>query len=119
MLNFISGLLVGLLGVAGTLGAAYYTFVGHSQDLDVKMVEIAIGILRAPPADNSPMREWAIQVINGKSGFPFTEQQKAVLLKKELDIGGLFWGKKGEKVWVLPGDTYMSKPPEEQPKFPK
>ena len=51
------------------------------------MVEIGIGILRAPADDDiASIRSWALDVIEKKSGFPFTEEQREVLLQKPLDL---------------------------------
>ncbi len=71
----------------GSLVTAWFGYIGHSQDLDVKMVEIGIGILRAPADDDiASIRSWALDVIEKKSGFPFTREQREVLLKKPLDL---------------------------------
>jgi hypothetical protein len=71
----------------GSLVTAWFGYIGHSQDLDVKMVEIGIGILRAPADDDiASIRSWALDVIEKKSGFPFTEEQREVLLQKPLDL---------------------------------
>ena len=71
----------------GSLVTAWFGYIGHSRDLDVKMVEIGIGILRAPADDDiASIRSWALDVIEKKSGFFFTEEQREVLLKKPLDL---------------------------------
>jgi hypothetical protein len=57
----------------------------NQRQMDVKMVEIGIGILRAPPKDDMVvMRSWAIDVIEQSSGRKFNDEQRAVLLKQEL-----------------------------------
>jgi hypothetical protein len=53
--------------------------------MDVKMVEIGIGILRAPPTEDvTVIRSWAIDVIEKNSGRESTDVQRAALLKQEL-----------------------------------
>jgi len=55
--------------------------------MDVKMVEIRIGILRTPPKDDiAVMRSWAVDVIEQGSGRKFTPAQRSALLKQELPI---------------------------------
>jgi hypothetical protein len=59
----------------------------NERQMDVKMVEIGIGILRAPPKDDiAVMRSWAIDVIEQSSRRKFSAAQRAALLKQELLI---------------------------------
>ncbi len=55
----------GLIGViAGSLIAGGFAFLNTSREMDVKMVEIAVGILSQEPKENiAPAREWAVDVI--------------------------------------------------------
>lgn len=76
-------------GVGGTLlGAALAPLVNfwvNERQMDVKMVEIGIGILRAAPTEDvTVIRSWAIDVIERSSGRKFTDVQRAALLKQEL-----------------------------------
>jgi hypothetical protein len=62
-------------------------YLTNERQMDVKMVEIGIGILRAPPKEDiAVMRGWAIDVIENNSGRKFTEAQRTTLLKQELLI---------------------------------
>jgi hypothetical protein len=88
---------ISLAGVCGTvLGATLSPVVNYfvnERQMDVKMVEIGIGILRAPPVEDiAVIRSWAVDVIEKSSGRKFTEAQRAALLKTELP-------------WVDPGFT--------------
>src|SRR5438552_2414850 len=83
---------ISLAGVGGTvLGAALAPIVNYlvnERQMDVKMVEIGIGILRAPPVEDiAVIRSWAVDVIEKSSGRKFTEAQRAALLKQELPWG--------------------------------
>ncbi len=85
---------VSIAGVVGTvLGTTIAPLVNYwtnERQMDVKMVEIGIGILRAPPKDDiAVMRSWAIDVIEQSSGRKFSPAQRAALLKQELPIR--FW----------------------------
>jgi hypothetical protein len=55
--------------------------------MNVKMVEIGIGILRTEAKDNNAvMRSWAIDSIERSTGRKFTDEQRAALLNKALPI---------------------------------
>ena len=88
-----------LVGAGGiVLGAAVtggFSYLSHKGDLDAKMIELSVGILRAPPTpETTPLREWAIDVIDKRAQFKFNAVQRAALLKRELPFkGGAFsWG---------------------------
>jgi hypothetical protein len=58
----IAGALVGALG---TLASGALTYWSHQNDVDMKMIELSIGVLRAKPTpENGPLRDWAIDVIS-------------------------------------------------------
>jgi hypothetical protein len=49
------------------------------------MIELSIGILRTEPMpETTPLREWAIDVIDKRANFRFNAAQRAALLKKPL-----------------------------------
>jgi hypothetical protein len=82
-------LLFSAVGVGGTLLGAtlapVINYLVNERQMDVKMVEIGIGILRAPPKEDiAVIRSWAIDVIERSSGRKFTEAQRAALVKQEL-----------------------------------
>ena len=83
--------LVAVAGVLGTLlGATVSPLVNYltnERQVDVKMLEIGLGILREPPKEDAQtVRAWAIEIIEKSSGRPFSEQQRDILLKKELTV---------------------------------
>jgi hypothetical protein len=88
-----SGLVGGVIGgaivsaialVAVALISGVFSYVGHQSDVDAKMIELSVGILRSEPTqDTQPLRVWAIGEME-KRGAKFTEEQRAVLLKQEL-----------------------------------
>jgi hypothetical protein len=58
-----------LLGaVGGAAIVALPSYWGNNRQMDVKMVEIAIGILSQEPKENiAPARRWAVEVIDAYS----------------------------------------------------
>lgn len=93
----ISTKTAGFIAIAGALGtlvgatiAPLVNYWTNERQMDVKMVEIGIGILRAPPKEDiAVMRSWAIDVIEKSSGRRFSTEQRAALLKQELPIQGV------------------------------
>jgi hypothetical protein len=71
--------------VAGAVTTGLINYFIHRSDLDPKMVEISVAILRAEPKpETAPLREWAIKVINDRANVKFGEAQRAALLKNQL-----------------------------------
>ena len=55
------------------------------REMDLKIVQVAVDILRTEPNDNTViLREWAIEIVNNLSGVPLNEQVKQELLNKQL-----------------------------------
>jgi uncharacterized protein (DUF1778 family) len=87
----------GWIALAGTIGAiagavvsGVFNYLTHRGDLDAKMIELSVGILRAAPTpETTPLREWAIDVIDKRARFEFDEAQRAALLKQELPFKGV------------------------------
>ena len=78
-----------LAGIVGAVVGAAITgslnYMAHKGDLDSKMIELSVGILRAPPTPETiPLREWAIDVIGKRTQFNFNKAQRAALLNQEL-----------------------------------
>jgi hypothetical protein len=84
--------LAGAIGVvAGAAITGTFNYLGHKGDVDAKMIELGVGILRTKPTpETMPLREWAIDVIDKRAGFKFNEAQRAALLEKELPFKGGF-----------------------------
>jgi hypothetical protein len=83
-------LVPGIVGtVLGAVITGWFNYVSHQGDIDAKMIELSVGILRAEPTpETAPLREWAIDVIDKRAGFKFNTAQRAALLKKELPFKG-------------------------------
>lgn len=76
-------------GVAGAaIGAGItsgFSYLSHQYDLDAKMIELSVGILRAEVTQETiPLRQWAIDVMDKRANFHFDQEQRAVLLKQPL-----------------------------------
>ncbi len=71
------------------LGVAGIEYFSKDRELDIRMVEIGLGILKADPSENeqiSPAREWAIRLVETHSGQKFSENDQKLLLSKPIDI---------------------------------
>jgi hypothetical protein len=82
--------LAGIVGViAGALVTGAFNYLDHQRDLDAKMIELSVGILRAAPTSETiPLREWAVDVIQTRAKFRFNDAQRTALLKQELPYKG-------------------------------
>lgn len=73
---------VALIAAAAGFGGAWLTFASKSQELQIRMVEIAVGILRADP--KGPGSDWAIRVIELNSGTTFSAVDRKELMKNPM-----------------------------------
>jgi hypothetical protein len=79
-------IIVALIAGAVGLATGYFAFASKDEELKVHLIELAIGILRADPKEDvAPARAWAIDVIEKKSGVPFSEADRAALLHKPIE----------------------------------
>lgn len=86
--------LAGVAVIAGVIGtllgatvAPYVNYLTNERQMDVKMVELGIGILREPPKEGiEVMRSWAVDVIEANSKRKFSPQQRQALEKTELPV---------------------------------
>jgi hypothetical protein len=73
----------GLGAVVGTLAVPSLGGVMPDRQLDSKMLEMSVGILREPArVDDDPIRSWAVKVMEKKSGVAFTDPQRTALMKR-------------------------------------
>ena len=77
---------VATLAFLGSITSAFYTYSNRNRELDIKLVELGIGILRADPKDTglTAARGWALQVIEENSRIKFSDEDRAALLQKPL-----------------------------------
>lgn len=74
-----------LVGVVGTLATGILNYWSHQNDLDTQMITLSVDVLRAKPTDTTiPLREWAIESIEKRANFNFTNDQKEALIKQAL-----------------------------------
>lgn len=75
--------------IIGGSAVALFGYLGTSREMDVKMVEIAVGILaREPTPPIRPAREWAVDIINEYSNVSLSPQARAALLENQIDAAG-------------------------------
>jgi hypothetical protein len=77
---------VAALAFLGSVTSAFYTYSNRNRELDIKLVELGIGILRADPKDTglTAARGWALQVIEENSRVKFSDEDRAALIHKPL-----------------------------------
>ena len=77
-----SEILLGLM--AGAIGAAIValpTYWSANRQMDVKMVEIAVGILSQEPKESiAPAREWAVDVIERNANVTPSQEVRDALV---------------------------------------
>jgi hypothetical protein len=80
--------LSGVFGaVFGALVSGGFSYMTQERQLDVKLVEIGISILRAPAGEDvSAIREWALDLIERRTGTKFKPDQKTALIRRPLAI---------------------------------
>jgi hypothetical protein len=86
-----NALWLSIAAVAGTIlggtAAPLVNYWTNERQMDIKMVEIGVSILRAPPNDDIALiRSWAIDTIENSSGRKFTAAQRTALVKQELPV---------------------------------
>lgn len=71
----------------GALIGSWFTYLVQSRHVDVKLVEIAVGILRAEPKENiRPAREWAAKVLVKYSDVALSDEAMKALMNYRLPI---------------------------------
>ena len=84
-LSAFAALLGALAGFGGAVATGWFAYASKDEELRVRLVEIAIGILEVDPSktDLTPARGWAMDIIDQKSGVKFsaaTEQRSFISL---------------------------------------
>jgi hypothetical protein len=118
----VIGALAGAVaGVGAAVATGWFTYASKEEELQVHLVEIAIGILRADASkeDVAPAREWALDVIDQKSGVKFSKEDRKLLLHQSIqsaDFSSLIekWYKKSGVTVIAPGAA-MKMIPDEPP----
>jgi hypothetical protein len=92
MIKTIPAVIVAL--ATGALGAVL-GYMSSNREMDVKMVEIAVGILSQEPQDNIALaRQWAVDVIShySEDGVkPSQEVRDALVNYKAFEYVGTSW----------------------------
>jgi hypothetical protein len=71
----------GIGALVGSLIVPLFNLFASERQVDLKKLELSVGILReAPRKDSDPLRAWALRVLE-KQSEPFTQAQRDALLK--------------------------------------
>ena len=74
-----------ITALAGAAVGSWLTYRAKSDELKVRLVELAINILDDNPEERkSPLRDWAIRVVDRNSDEKFTAEEKEALKNKPL-----------------------------------
>lgn len=94
-LSAFAALMGALAGFGGAVATGWFAFAGKDEELRVRLVEIAIGILEADPSktDLTPARGWAMDIIDQKSGVQFSAADRAALLHQPIVTKGVWYNK--------------------------
>jgi hypothetical protein len=82
----LATIIVAAIAFLGAIASAFYTYTARNRELDIELVKIGIGILRADPKETQTAgaREWAIRLVEARSGQPFSEEARKELLQNQL-----------------------------------
>ena len=101
----IATIIVASIAFLGALVSAFYTYTSRNRELDIELIKIGIGILRADPKETqtNAAREWAIRLIEIHSGQRFSDEARNELLNKQLGYDRSVWGSGFDSVWGSSG----------------
>ncbi len=90
LLTSVFALFVAFVSGAASFYAAWTVASGKSRELDLKLVEVGIAILRADPNDENTakIRHWAIELVEKNAHEAFTLEEKAEMLGKAVKAKG-------------------------------
>lgn len=78
------------LALVGAIISGLYTYVNRNRELDIRLVEIGIAVLRADPLKETSIegaRTWALDLIDANAGgVKFTRPARIDLLKGRLEF---------------------------------
>jgi hypothetical protein len=98
-LTAVAGVIASILTLVGVYTTGWFNYASKDDELRVKLVEMAIGILKEPKtAGEAQPRNWAIDVMEKNTGVKMIPEERKLL----VDLGGL----KTAPVSVSPGDVY-------------
>jgi hypothetical protein len=83
----IATIVVAGIAFVGAVVSAFYTYTSRNRELDIELIKLGVGILRADPKETQTngARGWAIDVIETYSRKPFSAEAKRELLSSKLD----------------------------------
>lgn len=89
--DYIS-VIVAFIALFGAFISAFYSYSNRNRELDIELIKIGIGILRADPKETQTAgaRTWAIEIIEKYSDHKFSAEAKNELLKNKLVYDYIF-----------------------------
>lgn len=108
-----------MAAIVGAVVSAWFPYLNRDRELNIRLVEIGIGILRSDPEKSgvSAARQWAIDIIERSSGLAFKPEDRAELLNRPLGFDSSFdYGGFGFSDAPSTADKPAITTPKEQPK---
>jgi hypothetical protein len=111
--EFVS-VLVAIIACFGATISALYSYSNRNRELDIELIKVGIGILRADPKETQTVgaRTWAIEIIEKYSGHNFSIQARKELLKDKLEYFGYTAAEGWVPTWSYEGYTSDEKKPQ-------
>ena len=82
-----TAIIASVSGLFGVLVGAWLDYSVREREIDVKMIEIAVGLLKEnPKGPLQPARRWAVELIDHYSDVKLHDEARAVLLNCPLDL---------------------------------
>ena len=95
-----------VLTALGALGGSWIALLTKDHELKIKLVEIGISILRAPPNEHlAPARRWATKIIGKNAGLEFSKGEEDALVENALPYDDGYYD-----TTYTPGFDYSSAP---------
>lgn len=111
--NFVGWLgTVIIAAVSGGFGGAALSYYSHDRELDIKMVELGLSMLRTEPKEGKkdPSRDWAIKVVERYSGVDFNPEARKNLLETGAGFSVGFIQQSQERALRIPLGTSLAQP---------
>lgn len=87
--DIVVPLMAAAFGAAATIATAMTGYFNKDKELNIQMLNIALGILREDPKKSqiAAARGWAVDVINHSSPISISMEAREELIKNELKFG--------------------------------
>jgi hypothetical protein len=82
-------IIVAAIAFLGALASAFYTYSARNRELDIELVKTGIAAGRPEGNQTAGAREWAIKLVEGRSGQPFSDEAKKGAIAIPINLSKL------------------------------